>query len=149
MPRLSDDPARRDPSAYPQVFSMRAAYANVDSFQHINNVAIAAFFEEGRATMNMAVFGTDTVVRPSGGVQLLFASVAIDYVTIGEYPGEVVVATAVSRIGRSSFSQAGGLFQNDRCVALCDAVTVYSVDGVPTALPASALQVLETLRLRA
>jgi acyl-CoA thioester hydrolase len=149
MPRLSEDPNRLDPAAYPQVFSMRAAYANVDSFQHINNVAIAAFFEEGRATMNMAVFGTDAVVRPSAGVQLLFASVAIDYVTIGAYPGDVTIATAVSKIGRSSFSQAGGLFQEGRCVALCDAVTVYSVDGAPTALPASALKVLENLRLRA
>jgi len=148
MSRLRDDPMRLSPGAYPQRLDMRCSYADVDSFQHLNNVALARFFEEGRATMNMSVFGVDAVVRPSPGVQLLFASIAIDYVSQGQYPGTVEVGTAVSTIGRSSFTQAAGVFQDGRCVALCDAVTVYAVDGRSAELPATVRDALGALLIR-
>jgi acyl-CoA thioester hydrolase len=146
--RLRDNPTRLKPDAYAQVIEIRATYGDVDSFQHLNNVALARFFEEGRSTMNMSVFGEDAVVRPSAGVQLLFASVAIDYVAQGRYPGSVSIGTSVSQIGRSSFTQSAGLFQQDRCVALCEAVTVYAVDGRGEALPAEVRAALERLQGR-
>jgi len=148
MARLADQACRLTPEAYPQVFAMRAAYGDVDSYRHLNNVALVGYFEEGRATMNMGLFGVETIVRPEGGVQLLFASVTVDYLAVGEYPGELVVATAISHIGRSSFSQAGALFQGGRCLALCEAVTVYSIDGVAQPLPADARTEMEALLLR-
>jgi acyl-CoA thioester hydrolase len=118
--RLRDIPMRLRPETYPQLLDIRAAYADVDSFQHLNNVALARYFEEGRASLNMEVFGVDAVVRPSGGMQLLFASVTIDYVAQGAYPGMITVATGISAIGRSSFTHCGGLFQTGRCIALCE-----------------------------
>jgi acyl-CoA thioester hydrolase len=148
MSRLRDDATRLRPQAYPQQLDMRASYADVDSFQHLNNVALARYFEEGRATLNMGVFGVDTVVRPSAGVQLLFASIAIDYLSQGEYPGAVTVCTAVSKIGRSSFTQAAALFQGERCLALCDAVTVFAIDGKGADLPADVRGELEQLLIR-
>ena len=148
MNRLRDDPGRLRPDAYAQLLEMRASYADVDSFQHLNNVALARFFEEGRAAMNMSVFGVDAVVRPSDGVQLLFASIAIDYVSLGEYPGMVQVGTAVGRIGRSSFSQSAGIFQNGRCVALCNAVTVFAIDSKAAELPPEIRAALERVLVR-
>jgi len=135
MIRLRDDLLRLKLQTYPRVVEMRATYADVDSFQHLNNVALARYFEEGRATLNMEVFGVDAVVRPSEGVQLLFASIVIDYVSQGQYPGKVEVGTGVSKVGRSSFTQSAGLFQQGRCVALCDAVTVFASGGKGAELP--------------
>ncbi|MET0182800.1 MAG: acyl-CoA thioesterase [Caulobacterales bacterium] len=145
MARLRDEKARLNLASYPQIFDVRAAYADVDSFQHLNNVAMARYFEEGRAAMNMHLFGVDTVVRPSGGVQLLFATITIDYVAQGAYPGVVTVATGISKVGRSSFNQAGGLFQDERCIALCEAVTVYAVDGAGKPLPDDTITAMREL----
>jgi acyl-CoA thioester hydrolase len=145
MRRLRDDPASLRLETYPQVIELRASYADVDSFQHLNNVAMARFFEEGRATMNMSAFGEDAVVRPSSGLQLLLASVSIDYVSQGQYPGTVQVGTGVSRLGRSSFRQTAGLFQDRRCIALCEAVTVCAFGGKGADLPAHARAALERL----
>jgi len=148
MARLADQAHRLTPAAYPQVFDMRTAYGDVDSYRHLNNVALVGYFEEGRANMNMGVFGVDTIVRPESGVQLLFASVTVDYLAVGEYPGDLVVATAISRIGSTSFGQAGALFQDGRCLALCEAVTVYSVDGAAQAIPPGARAKMEALLLK-
>jgi acyl-CoA thioester hydrolase len=148
MPRLRDDANRLSRQAYPRLFEMRASYGDVDSFQHLNNVALARYLEEGRASLNMEVFGIDAVVRPSLGVQLLFASIEIDYVSQGLYPGVITVATAISRIGRSSFVHASALFQNDNCVALCDAVTVHAVNGKGLDLPPEIRAGLEGLMIR-
>jgi acyl-CoA thioester hydrolase len=138
MARLRDDPRRMTLDAYADVIEMRASYADVDSFQHLNNVALARFFEEGRATLNMSVFGVDSVVRPSDSVQLLFASIVIDYVSQGHYPGVVQVGTAISKIGRASFDHIAGLFQDGRCIALCDTVSVYAIAGKSAELPPEA-----------
>ena len=146
--RLADEAWRLAADAYPRVLALRAVYGDIDSFQHLNNVAISRFFEEGRAVINMEAFGEDAVVRPSSGEQLLFASVSVEYLAQGNYPGELLVGTAVSRIGGSSFVHSAALFQHGRPIALCDAVTVYAVDGKSRPLPPSARERLEALRPR-
>jgi len=141
-----DEAWRLNPDAYPRAVTLRAVYGDIDSFQHLNNVSISRFFEEGRAIINMEVFGEDAVVRPSRGVQLLFASVWVEYLAQGQYPGDLLVATAVSKVGGSSFVHSGGLFQHDRAIALCDAVTVHAVEGKGRPLPDGVRAVLDGLR---
>ena len=148
MNRLRDEKRRLNMEAYALNVEIRASYADVDSFCHLNNVAIARYFEEGRASLNIGVFGADVVVRPSGGVQLLFARVEIDYLAQGDYPGKVSVGTAVSRIGRSSFTQSSGLFQKGECLALCEATTVFAMNGRATELSPTIKAALELLQLR-
>jgi len=98
--------------------------------------------------MNMSLFGVDAVVRPTSSLQLVLANVTIDYVSSGEYPGMVSVGTAVSQIGSTSYVQSAALFQRGRCLAVCDAVTVYAIDGKPTALPADTVSTLKRLKLK-
>ncbi|MBV9509688.1 MAG: hypothetical protein JO303_05335, partial [Caulobacteraceae bacterium] len=99
--------------------------------------------------LNMEVFGVDAVVRPAPGAQLLFASVAIDYVSQGKYPGLVRIATGVSHIGRSSFTYSAGVFQDGVCVALSEAVTVYAIDSKGRELPSAVRAALEGLGFKA
>jgi len=129
VPRLRDDEARLKGDSYLRKVEIRPPYADADSFQHLNNVALARYFEEGRAAMNMELFGVDAVVRSSAGVQLDLASIAIEYVAQGQCPGSVTVATGVTSLGRSSFTQSAAIFQDDICLELCDAVTVCAVSG--------------------
>lgn len=43
---LRDDPARLDIANYPMRYTSRVLFADMDGFRHLNNVAIARFFEE-------------------------------------------------------------------------------------------------------
>ncbi len=145
--RLSAEPRRLRIESYPLVLDIRALYSDVDSQQHINGGAISRYFEEGRAAMNTRVFGRDILLKPDGAHQLLFASVFIEYLAQGVYPGSFRVGTAVSRVGRTSFVQSAGLFQEDRCVALCDTVTVFAKHGQAVALSDAHRNQLETTLL--
>jgi len=61
---LHDDPARLDIGNYPLRYTSRALFADMDGFRHINNVAIARFFEEGRAAGIIEAFGLDSLLNP-------------------------------------------------------------------------------------
>lgn len=134
MQRLKDEAWRRSVDSYPQQFVLRAAWRDVDAYRHINNVAQAAMMEEGRASLCIAAFSLKEMMNPDGPSQVLVASTVLDYLEQSEYPGDMLVATGFSRIGRTSFNTAGALFQRGRCVALCETVMVFAVDGQPHAI---------------
>ncbi|MGR7003190.1 hypothetical protein ACU686_43130 [Yinghuangia aomiensis] len=48
---------------YPHHREIPARFADMDLRRHINNVAIASFYEDGRATLNMRLFGEDLITR--------------------------------------------------------------------------------------
>ncbi|MFC0284306.1 acyl-CoA thioesterase [Camelimonas abortus] len=147
--RVSSIPGRRSLATYPFRIRIRAAYGDLDANHHINNVALSRFVEEACASLNMQVFGEDVVVRPSGGVQLLTASVSIDFVAQGHYPGEVVAAAGVAAIGRSSFIYATALFQPERCIAVAQTTLVYARDGAGVPVPQTVRAAMEPWLLRA
>lgn len=131
---LKDDPRRLIADTYPIRFETRILYADMDGFRHLNNGATGRYFEEGRATFNMRVFGVGCMIDPPPGHQLLFANVTIDFVRQAHYPGSVEIATGCSRIGNSSYVLSQAAFQNGECFALADAVMVKAHDGRPTPL---------------
>ncbi len=87
--KQKDIPSRRIAATYPQIFELRTLFSDMDSFRHINNGVIGRYFEESRANPNMKVFGTESLTNPSGGMLLLFASLAVDFVLQAHYPGNV------------------------------------------------------------
>jgi len=134
--------------AYPFTIDLRALFSDVDGQQHINNVAIAGYFAEGRASLNQVVFGQKRQAQPSPGQQILIASVTIDYLGQGQYPGTFRVAAGVTEIGRSSFRVAQALFQLGHCVAVASTVMVNAVEGRPAPLPAEVRTALSDNLLR-
>lgn len=131
---LKDDPARLIRDRYPLRFVTRILYSDMDAFRHLNNGATGRYLEEGRADVNMMVFGKDCMIDPSGGLQLLFATVTIDFIKQAHYPGMVEIATGLTRIGGSSYIIAQAAFQHDARFALGEAVMVKAIDGRPAAL---------------
>ena len=77
---------------------------------------------------------SDLMIDPPGGLQLLFATVTIDFIKQAHYPGTVEIATGLTRIGSSSYIIAQAAFQHDVFFALSEAVMVKAVDGRPAAL---------------
>lgn len=144
-----DDAARRLAETYAVRFATRTLYADMDAFRHLNNGAIGRYFEEGRADLNMRLFGVECMIDPPGGLQLLFANVIIDFLLQAHYPGTIEIGTGIARIGNSSYVVAQGAFQNGACFALAEAVMVHAIHGRPTPLPDAARAIAETLRIAA
>lgn len=131
---LKDDATRQNFECYPQRIRTRILYSVMDAFRHLNNGATGRYMEEGRSALNMAVCGVECMNDPPNGLQLLFATVTIDYVRQAHYPGEVEIASGVTRIGGSSYVIARAAFQDSVCFALAEAVMVKAVDGTPAPL---------------
>jgi acyl-CoA thioester hydrolase len=131
---IKDDPARLRAEIYPHRFEQRVVYADMDAFRHLNNGAAARYFEEGRASLNIGIFGVSAMVDPPDGLQLLFATVVVDYLAQAQYPGTVTVCSGISRIGRTSWVPAHAAFQDGICFALSESVMVKARNGVPEPL---------------
>lgn len=131
---LKDDPRRLDIASYPLRIDTRVLYADMDAFRHVNNGATGRYLEEGRADLNMRVFGTECMIDPPEGMQLLFATVTVDYLLQAYYPGQVTIASGLKSLGRSSYVIAQAAFQNGACFALAEAVMVKAMDGRPAPL---------------
>jgi len=142
------DPARRDPDNYPLCFTQRIIYADMDAFRHLNNGATGRYMEEGRAALNMEVFGDACMIDPPDGLQILFANVVTDFLAQAHYPGTALVTSAVGRIGRTSWTVVQGTFQQGTCFAMSEAVMVKARNGRPEPLSADEITALSRLMLR-
>ncbi len=108
------------PARFPFWTEEKLRLADTDMNGHINNGAIGAFCEAGRAEIMQAVAGP-----PEGrAVGMAVARVEIDYLREIHYPGRVRIGTCVARIGRSSITVEQALFQGDTCFATSRGVMV-------------------------
>ncbi len=146
MHRVSPD--RLDPDGYPLRIPVLARYADVDPLWHINNVALAQYYEEARVSTTMKVMDGQHIPTPDGE-RILIAHQSIDYLLEAGYPGTLEVGVGVLRIGRSSFTYGMAMFQEDRCVSVSDAVLVYADANGPAAIPERYRRRLEAWRYAA
>lgn len=120
------DPTLLEPGRYPFSCEIAARFADLDLNQHINNVAVAGLFEEGRVRFN-AAWGLAHLLD---GVGAMIANVAIDYLAQAYYPQPLRGFAAVERIGGSSWTMVQLLLQEERVVAFSRAVLVcVSAEG--------------------
>jgi len=129
------DPRRRDSAAYPFAATLEMRYGDMDVWRHLNNVAAARFYEEGRIR-----FMDDLRKRePDYAKQrfrLMVAHTAIDYLAEGHYPHPITVGVGIAGIGNSSYRVGEALFQQGRCIGLADVVLAHVGEDGPAPLPA-------------
>ena len=130
MSRLSEQAARLDVDSYPVRFAYRTLFSDMDTNRHLNNVAFGRLFEEGRVELHRRSFG----LSAPPGLTMMLATITIEFLAEARYPGSVEVATAVARVGGSSFTLEQAAFQDEACVALADCVMVKAVAGQPVPL---------------
>jgi acyl-CoA thioester hydrolase len=116
--------SNRTPPPRPAEFQFwseeRVRVSDTDHNGHVNNGAIAAYCETGRADLMHAAGGT----RDERGFAMVIARVAIDYRLEVHYPNRVRIGGAILSMGNASFTLEQGLFVNDRCVATAENVFV-------------------------
>jgi len=127
-------PERVEPGRYPLKVRILARYADVDPLWHINNVAIAQYYEEARVSASMTMMDGRRIPT-EGGERILIAHQAIDYLREASYPGTLEIGIGVLRIGNSSYTYAMAMFQEGACVSLSEAVLVYADASGPARLP--------------
>ena len=118
------DPALLDPARYPFANAVTTRFADLDPNGHINNVAMAAVFEDARLRFISAV----GFPRNTESTRFMVANVTIDYLAQAYYPEGLECRVGALPGGRSSWSLRQLLLQNDRPVATAH-VTIVCTDG--------------------
>ena len=94
------DPAQLDPARYPFGNAVTTRFADLDPNGHINNVAMAAVFEDARLRFLTAV----GMPKNTDGARFMVANVTIDYLAQAYYPQGLECHVGVLPGGRSSWS---------------------------------------------
>ena len=142
--RLAGQAGRLDAGNYPVRFAYRTLYGDLDPNGHLNNGAFGRLFEEGRADLHHRVMD----IPAANGLILLLATITIEFLREGRYPGSVEVASAVLRVGGSSYVLAQAAFQDGACVALADCVIVKASRDGPVPLTETERELLAGLAFR-
>lgn len=139
------DPALLDPAVYPHVCEVTTRFADLDINNHINNVAMAAIIEDARVRFHVASGFAKAI--PAGS-QTMVVSLTIDYLAQAYYPHPLKVHSGLSAVGERSLRLRHLLTQNDRPVALAEAVAVHVVGGKAAPLPENLREMIEVWKCR-
>ena len=140
---MKPEPFRLQRAAYPYFRRVIARFSDMDSEGHLNNVALAAFYEDGRVSFLRGLAGDDR----RGQFRFVIAHLSIGYLAEAHYPGDYDVGLGVAKLGNTSFGVGCGLFIGDACVGVCDTTQVVLGDAGPIAIPLAFRQALESKRL--
>jgi acyl-CoA thioester hydrolase len=137
-------PYRLQRASYPFSAITQTRFGDMDFLGHLNNVAYAALFENGRVRFNRSL---DERRLRAKGERWLVAAVEINYLREGHFPEDVEIANGIGRIGTSSWVIEQAAFQGGMCIATCDTVLVYQgADGVAKPLADTYRTELEKFR---
>ena len=126
-------PERLHLSAYPWTRTVEPRFGDMDALRHLNNVALARIYEDGRVRFTDGSGVREALERGHG---FLVAEVTISYLAEGHYPEPLSLGCGIARVGTSSLTIAQGLFQGGRCIGVADTTLVHVQRGQgPRPLP--------------
>lgn len=127
----ADRPDPADPATFRLWREEILRYGDLDPNGHVNNVAIAQFCEGGRTALEMI----GDLGRDDPALGLVLAKVTIEFRAEAHFPGGIRIGTHVLGFGRTSVRLLQGLFQEDRCFAMSEAVSVCFDTRIRKAVP--------------
>jgi len=104
--------------------SVNIRYSDQDPMGHVNNVAIAAYFESGRMGLLQEIF-RETGLPDRG---MVLARLAIDYLNeiTMDFAGQSIdVGGRLARVGGRSMTTHYALFKGETCCAVSESVNVF------------------------
>jgi len=134
------DRARLQQDILPFTFQMQTRYDDLDKVGHVNNVAVAALFQEGR---NRFIYAFD--LMKAAPCPLVVASLNIEFAADLFHPEPVDISVGVLEVGRTSFRLGQVARQNGRIAAYAEVVQVARGDTGSIALPDVWRPILERL----
>ena len=123
---------------------MTTRFADVDPNQHLNNVALAAMMEDARVRFNQAI-GLNVKM---GERRAMVASVGMEYLAQGHFPQPVDAHCGIEQVGRTSWSIAQLLTQQERPVAFARSVIVAIAEDRPAPVPDDYRELLNAWSLK-
>src|SRR5512135_2948928 len=94
---------------YPHQVSDVIRYGDLDPQGHVNNAVFATYLESGR----VAMFRDKDLGIGVENATFVLVRQEIDFLRELRWPGEVVIGTALSKLGRSSFTVAQVIFDGE------------------------------------
>jgi acyl-CoA thioester hydrolase len=101
---------------------MGTRFQDLDSLGHINNVAMAALFENGRVRFNRSI--PNIWDERNRDDRWLIARLEVNYIAEAQFPDDITLCSGIGRIGNSSWDILSAAFQNGDCVAVSSATLV-------------------------
>jgi acyl-CoA thioester hydrolase len=139
MPAMKPHPSRLQRAAYPYFRRVIARFSDMDAERHLNNVALASFYEDGRVSFLHDLAGEER----GKSFRFVIANISISYLAEAHYPGDYDVGLGVTRFGNTSFDVGCGLFIGDACVGVCDTTQVVIGANGPIAIPQTLREALQ------
>ncbi len=130
---MKPEPHRLQRASYPYFRRVIARFSDMDAERHLNNVALASFYEDGRVSFLHELAGEER----GKSFRFVIAHIAISYLAEAHYPGDYDVGLGVTRFGNTSFDVGAGLFIGEACVGVCDTTQVVIGERGPLPLPPS------------
>jgi acyl-CoA thioester hydrolase len=141
---MKPEPHRLVRAAYPYFRRVIARFSDMDAEGHLNNVALASFYEDGRVSFLHELAGKDR----GTAFRFVIASIRISYLAEAHYPGDYDVGLGVTRFGNTSFDIGCALFLGETCVGVCDTTQVTIGAQGPISVPEPLRRALYSRRLR-
>jgi len=115
----------------PYTIKISPQFSDVDSFQHINHLAILRWFEAGRMPI-CQLFAPDLNLAQ---MRLVMVRIEADYIAEMFLGSDVEIRTTVSKIGNSSFHILQEACQNEKLTARGTVVLVHFDRKTKRAIP--------------
>ncbi|MET0183113.1 MAG: acyl-CoA thioesterase [Caulobacterales bacterium] len=112
---------------YPFLLTLQTRFSDMDTLEHLNNVAIAGLYEEARVRFHREVL--EGAMPRAPDMRTVVASLSISYLHEGFYPDQLACGTGIVSIGRSSYVVGQAFFQNGQCIGVCDTVLAQRKEG--------------------
>lgn len=125
------DPALLDPARYPYHLDVPTRFGDLDTNNHINNVAMSGMFEDARVRFHLV----NGYMASLGPRKTMIASFAIDYLGQAYFPDPLEFHVGVEAMGRTSHTIVQLALQHGQPVALARSIVVCTLDGRPDPLP--------------
>ncbi|GHE65528.1 thioesterase [Camelimonas fluminis] len=113
---------RQNSAAYPHVFILQTRYRDEDRLGHVNNIAVAAYYDEARSRFTGDVVRAATAER----VRIVTADSRVTYLAEVFHGADVEIRSGVLRIGSASWDIGQAMFQKGKCVGLCQTTLVQA-----------------------
>lgn len=140
------DPVLLEPDRYPVQYEITTRFHDIDPNNHINNVAVASYFEDARVRFDESLQLAGTAELSD--LRTMIVSLHIEYPAELFYPAPITVHAGILDIGRSSWTLAAIAVQDGRVGAFSKAIIVKLKDGRPAPLPDMFRQALVAKRVR-
>lgn len=137
---------RQDRAVYPFSCAIQTRYTDEDSLGHINNISVAAYYDEARSKFSRHVFSK---VNSGEMTRIVTADSRVTYLAEVFHKESVEVCTGILRIGTASYEIGQAMYQDGRCVGICTTIFVQATPEGSSPLSESLKAALQDMLIHA